>query len=69
MNESKDYNTNHPLRFRTNLESSVAMDAYTKPSGPLPTLNLQQTSLIGSAQPPASNDIPQPVTNYPSKFC
>ena len=64
MNEPRDYQTHSPLRLRSNIDS---MEAYSKPSGPLPALNLQQTSLVGSSprqKPPAHSNSASVVSRY-----
>lgn len=58
MNDSREYKTNPPLRFRQNIDS---MDAYIKPSGPLPVLNMQQTSLVGNSPRQMGDNPPRPT--------
>ena len=53
MTEPKSLSVQTPVRFRKNFESN--MEKYTKPAGPLPILNLNQTSLMGAPQPEPSN--------------
>ena len=65
MNDSKEYKSSPPIRFRTDIES---MDAYTKPTGPLPVLNLQQTSLVGTTPSSRANHHQAVCLDYNSFF-
>lgn len=59
VNEKKEYTaTNPPIRFRTNIQNMESM--YSKPTGPLPLLDMKQTSLVNSTpvfKPPVSETL------------
>ena len=57
MTETRELAPHPPVRFRKNINQIEHMEVYTKPTGPLPLLDLNQTSLIAASNSPVVQNV------------